>query len=61
MPSMDHNLIPPFIMRAGGVTVHDTAKNHCDNPTVNDHCIKFNIRGELKEVVLSLLSIVNRL
>ena len=26
LPSMEYNLIPSFIMRAGGVTVNDTAK-----------------------------------
>ena len=28
-------------MRAGGATVNDTAKIHCPDPTVNDHCILF--------------------
>ena len=41
IPSMEHNLIPPFIMRAGGVIVNDTAKIHCADPTTNDHCILF--------------------
>ncbi len=41
IPSMDHNLIPPFIMRAGGVTVNDVPKIHCTDPTVDDHCIVF--------------------
>ena len=39
MPSMDLNLIPPFIMRAGGVQVNDMPKIHCDDPTTNGHCI----------------------
>ena len=43
---MDHNLIPPFIMRAGDVTVNDTAKIHCQAPTTDDHCIKFGAGGE---------------
>ena len=41
IPSMSHNLIPPFIMRAGGVIVNDVPKIHCADPTVNDHCIRF--------------------
>ena len=41
MPSMDLNLIPPFIMRAGGVQVNEVPKIHCDDPTSNDHCISF--------------------
>ena len=40
--SMEHNLIPPFIMHAGGeVIVNDIPKIHCDDPTVDDHCIRF--------------------
>ena len=39
--SMEHNLIPPFIMRAGGVTVHDIPKIHCNDPSNDDHCITF--------------------
>ena len=41
IPTMEHNLIPPFIMRAGGATVNDTAKTHCNDPTVDNHCIIF--------------------
>ena len=42
IPSMIHNLIPPFIMRAGNVIVNDTPKIHCESPTVNDHSIRFS-------------------
>ena len=38
---MKHNLIPPFIMREGGVIVNDIPKMHCSDPTINDHCISF--------------------
>ena len=41
LPTLENNFIPPFIMREGGVIVNDKAKIHCDNPTVDDHCIKF--------------------
>jgi hypothetical protein len=41
IPSMDVNLIPPFIMRAGGVIVNDVLKIHCSNPTTSDHSISF--------------------
>ena len=40
--SMEHNLIPPFIMRAGGVIVNDVPKIHCVDPTIDDHCIRFS-------------------
>ena len=36
VPSMDHNLIPPFIMGAGGVTMNDVTKIYCKDPIVSD-------------------------
>lgn len=47
IPSMEHNLLPPFILRAGGVSVHDVPKIHCEDPDVNDHCISFD-QSELR-------------
>lgn len=41
IPSMDNNLLPPFIMRAGGVRINDVPKIHCINPQITDHCISF--------------------
>ena len=41
MPTMEHNLIPPFIMRAGGVIVSDVPNMHCVDPTIEYHCIWF--------------------
>jgi hypothetical protein len=38
--SMDKNLVPPFILREGGLIVNDKPKIQCDNPTVNDHTIQ---------------------
>jgi hypothetical protein len=35
VPSMDHNLIPPFMLREAGITVNETPKIHKENPTVN--------------------------
>jgi hypothetical protein len=32
--SMDRNLIPPFILREGGLIVNDKPKIQCDNPTI---------------------------
>ena len=45
--SMDHNLIPPFIMRSGGAVVKDVPKIQCPDPTVKDHSISFH-DSELK-------------
>ena len=39
VPSMGHNLIPPFIMRESGLEVNECTKIHCDDPTVADHSI----------------------
>ena len=41
VPSMVHNLILPFIMRAGGVVVIDVPKVQCKDPAVDDHCVSF--------------------
>lgn len=39
VPSMEHNLACPFIMREAGIEVNEKAKQHCDNPTIEDHTI----------------------
>jgi len=39
VPSMSHNLIPPFILREQGIKVNETAKIHCDDPSKSDHSI----------------------
>ena len=41
VPSMENNLIPPFVMRAAGVKVSDTPKIHVSNPSIDDHAIYF--------------------
>jgi len=42
-----NNLIPPFIMREGGVIVNDVPKIHTKNPTVKDHSISFHDEPDL--------------
>ena len=44
-PSMDHNLILPFMLREMGVTVNDVPKIHKEDPTVDDHAILFAETG----------------
>ena len=39
VPTLEHNLIPPFILREARITVNDTAKIHKDNPGKKDHAI----------------------
>lgn len=40
-PSMEHNLIHPFVMREAGIIVNDIPKIHVRNPQVKDHGIYF--------------------
>jgi hypothetical protein len=42
VPSMDNNLIPPFVMREAGLIVNDVPKIHLREPTVDDHAILFD-------------------
>ena len=37
VPSMNNNLIPPFMLREMGVAVNDVPKIHKEDPTVDDH------------------------
>ena len=41
VPSMQHNIFPPFIMQESGATVNDVANIHCPYTSVNDQCISF--------------------
>ena len=41
IPHLKNNLIPPFVMRAAGVTLNDTPNIHSKDPTIDDHCITF--------------------
>jgi hypothetical protein len=45
VPSMKHNLLPPFILREAGLMVKDTPKLHVDEPTIDDHSILFPETG----------------
>ena len=37
VPSMNHNLIPPFVTREVSIIVNDKAKIFCEKPTRYDH------------------------
>ena len=41
IPHLRNNLIPPFLMRAAGVTLNETLKICIKDPTIDDHCIAF--------------------
>ena len=55
VPSMEHNLIPPFIMREAGLIVNDTPKIHVLEPSIQDHSIYF--KDEKVRIPLSLSGI----
>ena len=42
IPSMDHNMSTPFIMRASGVTINGASNTHCEDPAVYDRCMLFD-------------------
>ena len=39
VPTMSHNLVPPFIMREAGIIVNDIPKIHVNQPSQQDHSI----------------------
>ena len=39
VPTMDINLIPPFILREAVLVLNYTPKIHCDDPSVEDHSL----------------------
>ena len=45
VPTMENNLIPPFMLREMGVTMNDVPKIHKEDPTVDDHAITFMEMG----------------
>ena len=45
VPSMQNNLIPPFMLREAGIEVKETPKIHVTGPTEDDHAIRFPETG----------------
>jgi hypothetical protein len=41
IPTMNKNLLPPFILREAGLIVNDVPKIHVADPSVSDHTIQF--------------------
>ena len=39
VPTMEINLIPPFILREAGLVLNDTPKIHCDDPSIENHSL----------------------
>ena len=53
MKKMDHNLIPPFILREVGLEINETTKIHCRTSTTRDHVIISQDHGLLIPIVLN--------
>jgi hypothetical protein len=45
VPSLEYNLLPPFMMTEAGVIVRDTPKIQLDDPSEEDHAITFPETG----------------
>jgi hypothetical protein len=45
VPSLDHNLLPRFMMREAGVIVQDTPKIQLDDPSGEEHALAFPETG----------------
>jgi len=45
VPSMEHNLILPFMLREAGITVNEMPKIQVTNPAESDHAIEFPETG----------------
>jgi hypothetical protein len=45
VPSLDHNLLPPFMMREAGVIVKDAPKIQLEDPSKEDHALTFPETG----------------
>jgi hypothetical protein len=41
VPTMENDLVPPFLLREAGIEVNETAKIHMKSPSVTDHSIYF--------------------
>jgi hypothetical protein len=45
VPSLDHNVLPPFMMREAGVVVKDTPNIQLEDPSEEDHALTFPETG----------------
>ena len=41
VPSMTHNLLPPFMLREAGIHINEVPKIHVTSPTEEHHAITF--------------------
>jgi hypothetical protein len=59
VPSLDHNLLPLYMMREAGVIVKDTPKIQLDDPSEEDHALTFFETGFRIQLSLSLIIVLN--
>ena len=41
VPELQHNLIPPFLLREAGIIVNECPKIQTDHPSIEDHSLYF--------------------
>ena len=55
VPTLEHNLIPPFILRqATGIILNNIPKTHCQDPSKEDHCTRAPTVEDLRDRVVTL-------
>jgi hypothetical protein len=59
VPSLDHNLLPPFMMREAGVIVKDNPKIQLDDPSEEDHALTLSKTDFRILLSLSLIIVLN--
>ena len=52
VPTMEINLIPPFVWREADLILNDTHKIHCEYPSVEDHYLFYEETGLIKTFTL---------
>jgi hypothetical protein len=57
VPSLDHNLLPSFMMREAGVIVKDTPEIQVDDPSEEGHALTFPETGF--RILLSLWGVLS--
>ena len=53
--SMDHNLIPPFLIQEAGLLLHKTPKHQLEHPTIGNHAIVDPVTGMWIHLLLNFV------
>ena len=54
IPTLETNLVPPFVMREAGLIVNDIPRIHDPNPSDDSHCIRTDGRDSDLRIPMSL-------